>query len=86
MYHMVHISKVIDMVSQSTYKRIPVSPSTWEKLSLIKKPGETFDHLISDLVAEREKRDIIRHALHVSEEGEYLSLEEAREAWGLNED
>ncbi|MCP1716341.1 putative CopG family antitoxin [Methanocalculus alkaliphilus] len=74
------------MVGQSTYKRIPVSPSTWEKLSLIKKPGETFDQLISDLVAEREKRDIIRHAMQVSEEGEYLSLDEAREAWGLNED
>ncbi len=86
MYHMIHRSYVIRMAGQITYKRIPVSPSTWEKLSLIKKPGETFDQLISNLVSERGKRDIIRHAMHVSEEGEYLSLDEAQEAWGLDED
>lgn len=42
------------MSSVQTYKRIPVSPRTWEKLSILKKPGETFDHLIADLIEERE--------------------------------
>jgi len=48
------------MSSVQTYKRNPVSPRTWEKLSILKKPGETFDHLIADLIEEREKLDIIR--------------------------
>lgn len=68
------------MSSVQTYKRIPVSPRTWEKLSILKKPGETFDHLIADLIEEREKLDIIRRVEKGSEEGEFLSLDEAEEA------
>lgn len=70
-----------NMSSVQTYKRIPVTPTTWEKLSIIKKPGETFDHLITDLIEEREKLDIIKHVKKVAEEGEFLSLDEAEEAW-----
>lgn len=69
------------MSSVQTYKRIPVSSRTWEKLSILKKPGETFDHLIADLIEEREKLDIIRCVEKGSEEGEFLSLDEAEEAW-----
>jgi len=70
-----------NMSSTHTYKRIPITPATWEKLSLLKKPDETFDHLIADMIEEREKLDIIRHVTKVSEEGEFLSLDEAEEAW-----
>jgi len=70
-----------NMSSVQSYKRIPITPKTWEKLSILKKPGETFDHLITDLIEEREKLDIIRHVTKVSEQGEFLSLDEAEEAW-----
>lgn len=70
-----------NMASVQTYKRIPVTPSTWEKLSIIKKPGETFDHVISDLIEERQQLDIIRHVKKVSEEGTFLSLDEVEESW-----
>jgi len=73
------------MQTQTSYKRIPISPSTWEELSLLKKPGETFDHLISDLIAERQKQDIIRHVRHVSEEGDFISLDDVKAAWELDE-
>ena len=68
------------MASAQPYKRIPLTPSTWEQLSP-KKPGETFDHLISDLIEERQRQDIIRHVRHVAEHGDFVSLDEAEEAW-----
>ena len=72
---------VYNMSSTQTYKRIPITPATWEKLSILKKPGETFDHLIVDLIEEREKLDIIQHVKKIAEEGEFLSLDEAEEVW-----
>jgi hypothetical protein len=36
--------------------RIPVSRAVWAELAGLKKPGETYDHLLADMV-EREKRD-----------------------------
>jgi len=76
---------MIIMQSQNTYKRIPISPSTWEQLSLLKKPGETFDQLISDLITDRQKQDIIRHVQRVSENGDFISLDDAKVAWELDE-
>ena len=70
-----------NMASAQPYKRISLTPSTWEQLSLLKKPGETFDHLISDLIEERQRQDIIRHVRHVAEHGDFVSLDEAEEAW-----
>jgi len=75
------MSNMCNMASAQPYKRIPLTPSTWEQLSLLKKPGETFDHLISDLIEERQRQDIIRHVRHVAEHGDFVSLDEAEEAW-----
>jgi len=80
-----HMCIMINMASQSSYKRIPISPLTWEHLSMLKKPGETFDHLISDLIEERQKQEIIRHVMHVSEKGDFISLDDARIAWDVDE-
>ncbi len=76
---------IIIMQAQSKYKRIPISHSTWEQLSLLKKPGETFDQLISDLVSDRYKQDIIRHVRDINEKGDFISLDDAEIAWELNE-
>ena len=73
--------KMYNMSSPPVYKRIPVTPSTWEELSMLKKPGESFDHLISDLISERQKRDLVRHVRSVAEHGEFISLDEAEEIW-----
>ncbi len=73
--------KMYNMSSPHVYKRIPVSPSTWEELSMLKKPGETFDHLISDLISERQKKELIRHVRSVAEQGDFISLDEALEIW-----
>jgi len=32
-------------------KRLPVKPSTWEALTNLKKPGQTFDELVASLVS-----------------------------------
>ncbi|MFA5212268.1 MAG: hypothetical protein WC406_02945 [Methanoregula sp.] len=71
------------MHGQTSYKRIPISPATWERLSLLKKPGETFDQLISDLVEERHADEIVCHVRKVSETGEFIPLDTAAEMWEL---
>jgi hypothetical protein len=52
---------------------------------MLKKPGETFDHLISDLISERQKQEIIWHVRHMSETGDFVSLDEAEFAWDIDE-
>jgi hypothetical protein len=44
-----------------------------------------FDHLISDLIEERQKQDIIRYVLHISEKGDFISLDDAKIAWDIDE-
>lgn len=48
---------------------------------MLKKPGETFDHLISELISERQKLDLNRHVRDVAENGDFISLDEAEEYW-----
>ena len=41
---------------QTATKRIAVKPTTWEALSNLKRPGETFDELLMFLVVAEQKR------------------------------
>jgi len=50
---------------------------------LLKKPGETFDQLISDLVEVRHADEIVCHVRKVSETGEFIPLDTAAEIWEL---
>ena len=70
-----------NMSSPVVYKRIPITPSTWEELSMLKKPGESFDHLILELISERKKQDLIRQVRDIAEHGEFISLDEVEELW-----
>jgi len=71
------------MPRQTTHKRILISPATWERLSRLKKPGETFDKLISDLVEKRQADEIVRHVRKVNENGEFIHLDTAAGMWEL---
>lgn len=44
---------------QNATKRIPVTPSTWERLSLLKRPGESFDDLILYLIESGQKQRLM---------------------------
>lgn len=56
-------------------KRIPVSEAVWKELSSLKKPGETFDHLLSEIIEKEKKNRLIRDMKKIEEEGEFVELD-----------
>jgi hypothetical protein len=41
-------------------KRLAVKPSTWETLSNLRKPGETFDELLVSLIATEQRHRLFQ--------------------------
>lgn len=58
-------------------KRIPVSEERWKELHELKKPGQTFDELVEELVEEQKKAKLFRDMNRVREESEFVPLDEA---------
>ena len=40
-------------------KRVALTPRTWATLSTLRKPGQTFDDTITELIAEHKKRLVV---------------------------
>ncbi len=62
-------------VAECSTKRIPVRPSTWEELYELRKPGQTFDQVLSDMVAREKKRRLFEDADRKMREGHFTELE-----------
>ncbi len=58
----------------TTNKRIPVSESVWKRLSELKKPGQTFDQLLDDLIEREKKYRLLQDMKRVEEEEEFTEL------------
>lgn len=56
-------------MSDTATKRIPVTEKTWQEISELKQPGQTFDDLLS-LMADREKMHRLANDLKRIEEDE----------------
>jgi len=41
-------------------KRVAIKPSTWEALSNLRKPGETFDDLLVSLITAEQRQRLIQ--------------------------
>ena len=63
-------------------KRLAVKPSTWEALSNLKKPGETFDELLVSLITAEQRHRLIRD-LDAAAAEPSVSWREAAEKLGL---
>lgn len=65
----------------SADKRIPVTEERWEQLHNLKRPGQTYDELIEELVQERNRKQLADKVRRVRENGPesegYVSLDEA---------
>lgn len=55
-------------------KRIPVRPSTWEAVHGLRRPGQTFDDVISDLVREENRRRLYHETHRIMEEDDFVPL------------
>jgi len=55
-------------------KRIPVSEGVWEDISDLKRPGQTFDDLLSHMVELEKKRRFIEDMDRIEAEGDFVEL------------
>ena len=56
-------------------KRIPVSEHVWKELSELKKPGQTFDQLLNEIVEREKKYRLMQDMKRIEEEEEFMELE-----------
>jgi predicted CopG family antitoxin len=49
-----------ETMTEHAKKRIPVTPETWETLHDLKKPGQTYNELIKELILQKETHDSIK--------------------------
>lgn len=56
-------------------KRIPVSKGVWEEVSELKRPGQTFDELLSQMVEQEKKRRFLEEMDRIEAEGDFVELE-----------
>ncbi len=59
-------------------KRIPVCPSTWEAVHGLRRPGQTFDDVIKDLVREENCRRLYDETHRIMEEDDFVPLSEIK--------
>lgn len=57
-------------------KRIPVCPSTWETVQQLRKPGQTYDEVIRDLIRKGSENLLISETKRIRKRNSYGSLSE----------
>jgi hypothetical protein len=72
----------INEIEKNATKRVAVKPSTWEALSNLRKPGETFDELLVSLIT-TEQRQRLHHDLEVATAEPSIPWREAAKQLGL---
>jgi len=55
-------------------KRIPVSPSTWETVHQLRKPGETYDDVIRNLIRMDSETRLIGEMERIRKRNKYVPL------------
>ena len=55
-------------------KRIPVTPEIWEALSDLKRPGETFAHLLEEMIEHEKKLRLFLDMEKIELEGKFVEL------------
>jgi hypothetical protein len=72
----------INQCEEIANKRVAVKPSTWESLSNLRKPGETFDELLVSLI-ETEQRHRLSYDLDVAAVEPSIPWSEAAKQLGM---
>ncbi|WFN36196.1 hypothetical protein L1994_08570 [Methanomicrobium antiquum] len=55
-------------------KRIPVTEKVWAEISELKKPGQTFDELLSDMAVNERKMRLLKDMKHIEERGDFVEM------------
>lgn len=71
--HIVNMISTYNTTMAAT-KRIPVSEGVWAEVSELKRPGQTFDDLLSHIVKQEKKRRFIEDMDRIEAEGDFVEL------------
>ncbi len=55
--------------------RIPVSKAVWGELSELKRPGETFDHLLADMIEREKENRFFEDMDRIEKRGKFVAME-----------
>jgi len=47
----------------------------WAELSTLKRPGETFDQLLNEMIEHEKKNRLIEHLKKIADEGEFVEMQ-----------
>ena len=56
-------------------KRIPVTKDVWEGLSDLNRPGETFAHLLEEMIENEKKARLFRDLDEIEENDEFVEMQ-----------
>ncbi len=62
-------------MAEGADKRIPVTKDVWEGLSDLKKPGETFAHLLKEMIENGKKARLFRDLDEIEERDEFVEMQ-----------
>jgi len=55
-------------------KRIPVTEKVWLEISELKRPGQTFDELLSDMAEHEKKNRLLSDMKRIEERGDFVEI------------
>jgi hypothetical protein len=54
--------------------RIPVSKVVWAELASLKKPGETYDHLLEEMIEREKKHRLFEDMDRIEKRGKFVAM------------
>lgn len=70
-------------MAESANKRIPVTDEIWQILSNLKRPGQTYDSLLAEMIEIKQERDFLAHIEEIEKTAQFVSLSDAAKELGL---
>ena len=64
-------------------KRVALTPSTWATLSTLRKPGQTFDDTIAELISEHQRKQLIADLDEIDATEKTVTWDRAKKDIGL---
>ncbi|MFA6372455.1 MAG: hypothetical protein WCW68_07505 [Methanothrix sp.] len=58
----------------SATSRIPVSRAVWEELSGLKSAGETYDHLLAEMIEREKNRRLFEDMDRIEKRGKFVAM------------
>lgn len=55
--------------------RIPVSRAVWAELAGLKRPGETYDHLLAEMIEKEKKNRFFEDMDRIEKRGKFVAME-----------